>query len=139
MVNTYWSKFLKEITDTNSKIVALYVNLKPIDILTLDFRKLFKIDGNYYRLNKVIDFDPYGRSSTKVELLKIRENVPHVPHFTPITPPIINEDIIEGGQDEVRAIGAVSYWNVVEGGLNEVRAIGATSFINVISGGNNSI
>lgn len=75
LYNIYHSKFLSEITDRNSKIVTLFVDLKPLDIYRLSFRDKIFIDGHYFRLQKVIDYDPIIPRTTQVELLKLKEGV----------------------------------------------------------------
>jgi len=77
--NRYHAKFLTEITDRNSKLVTLYVRLRPLDINRLSFRDLIFIDQHYYRLQKVLDYNPIAETVTKVELLKIKG----APSFTP--------------------------------------------------------
>jgi len=78
--NRYHSKFISEITDRNSKIVILYAYLKPYDIAVLSFRDRIFIDGHYFRMQKIMDYDPTQYQTTKVELLKVKENAP----FTPV-------------------------------------------------------
>lgn len=77
LYNEYHRAFIEEITDRNSKIIVAYFYLKPIDILQLSFRDKIFIDGNYYRLNKIIDYSPVSPKTTKVELLKISSAVPY--------------------------------------------------------------
>tara|TARA_R100001443_G_scaffold23563_2_gene35716 strand:+ start:8830 stop:12096 length:3267 start_codon:yes stop_codon:yes gene_type:complete len=50
------------------KMRVCYIDLKITDITKLDFRKMVYIDGVYYRLVKVIDFQPHKNEPTKVEL-----------------------------------------------------------------------
>ena len=52
------------------RIKSIYLNLNKTDISTLDFSRLVFIDGNYYRINKIIDFKPHLKQSTKVELVE---------------------------------------------------------------------
>ena len=52
------------------RIRTTYIDLKIGDIIGLDFRKLIYIDGSYWRLNKIIDFNPNQKTSTKVELVE---------------------------------------------------------------------
>jgi hypothetical protein len=52
----------------NPRIKVAYINLEKSDIQKLDFRNLVFIDGIYYRINKIIDFKPHHKESTKVEL-----------------------------------------------------------------------
>lgn len=78
LFNTYHKVFIEEITDVNSKIVTAFFRLQPLDILKLSFRNKIYIDGQYYRLNKVIDYNPLTEDVTKCELLKIKQGVPFV-------------------------------------------------------------
>jgi len=52
----------------NPKTRICYIDLKITDIINLDFRKLVYIDGVYYRLIKVIDYQPHLNIPTQVEL-----------------------------------------------------------------------
>jgi len=78
LFNKYHKIFIDEITDVNSKIVTAFFRLQPLDILILSFRNKIYIDGQYYRLNKVIDYNPLVEGVTKCELLKIKNGVPFV-------------------------------------------------------------
>lgn len=139
LYNVYWSDLMGSITDPDSKIVTAYLNLKPTDILQLSFKKLYLIDGNYYRLNKIFDYDPLSVKVTKVEFLKVRKAVAFNGQGNTIIPIVTTYNVIEGGQNEVRDIGATSFYNLIEGGENEVRDIAATSFYNLSNGGLNTI
>lgn len=81
--NKYHSKFITEITDKDSKILIAYFYLKPLDILLLSFRDLYYIEVNgvnaYYRLQRVVDYDPTKEQTTKVEFLKIKNASVFVP------------------------------------------------------------
>ena len=63
----YYSNMVAQLKQ-NPRVKVLYINLNKLDISQLDFRKLIFIDGSYYRLNKIIDFKPHDKQSTKVEL-----------------------------------------------------------------------
>ena len=69
--NIYWSKYINEITDKNSKILECYVALRPYDYNELNFRKNYYIDGSYWRLLKIEDFDAVGEETTKCIFLKV--------------------------------------------------------------------
>lgn len=73
MYNAFWSSYVAEITDKDSKLLTCYVYLKLSDIYSLDFSRLIYIDGSLWRLNKVIDFNPMVPDSTKCEFLKVIE------------------------------------------------------------------
>jgi hypothetical protein len=74
LFNRFWSSYIAEIADKDSKILKCYVYLKPIDIATLDFSKAIFIDGIRFRLNKIEDYDYTNNELVKVELLKIIDN-----------------------------------------------------------------
>ena len=73
LFNGFWSEYVAEITDKDSKLLTGFFNLNDVDILNLDFSKLIYIDGTLWRLNKIIDYDPIEMDVTKVELLKLIE------------------------------------------------------------------
>ncbi len=54
----------------NPRVRTLSLNLKIKDIVNLDFRKLIYIDGVYWRINKIKDFNPLTNTTTKVELIE---------------------------------------------------------------------
>lgn len=73
LYNAFWSDYIAEITDKDSKLLTCSVYLKLTDIYSLDFSKLIYIDGALWRLNKVIDYNPSAPDSTKCEFLKVIE------------------------------------------------------------------
>ena len=83
--NRFHRQYYDEITDANSKIITLYAWLKPIDIFNLDFRDKIWIDGHYFRLNKIMDYDPVANKPTKIELLKIKAGVPYTRTLADLT------------------------------------------------------
>jgi hypothetical protein len=74
LFNTYWSPFIGEIADKDSKILTCHVYLTELDIAKLDFSKPVFIDGVLWRINKIIDYDASSNELTKVELLKVINN-----------------------------------------------------------------
>jgi hypothetical protein len=68
--NRYWSEYIGEIADKDSKILKCFVYLKPIDIAQLDFAKPIFIDGVLFRLNKISDYDYTNNELVQVELIK---------------------------------------------------------------------
>jgi hypothetical protein len=73
LFNAYWSEYVAEITDKDSKLLTAFVYLKAKDIYSLDFSKLIMIDGALWRLNNVQDFNPMDVDTTKAEFLKVIE------------------------------------------------------------------
>jgi len=74
LFNNYWSEYIAEIADKDSKILSCHVQLTPLDIAQLDFSKPIIIDGILFRLNKIEDFDYTNNELVKVELLKVINN-----------------------------------------------------------------
>ena len=72
LYNKYWSNFINEISDPSSKVIRCQVRLTPKDIYDLDFRRIYIIDNNYLRLQKVIDYDPVSDGLTTCEFLKLK-------------------------------------------------------------------
>ena len=69
--NVYWSSYMAEITDKDSKLLSAYFKLTNRDIYNLDFSKFIYLDGSYFRLNKIIDWNANEPDVCKVELLKV--------------------------------------------------------------------
>jgi len=75
LYNLYHRNYINEITDKDSKVMTALFYLEPTDINTLDFRDQIVIDNSYWRLNKVMNYNPFKEGLTKVELIKIKEPV----------------------------------------------------------------
>ncbi len=73
LYNGYWSDYIAEITDKDSKVMSCNVLLKETDIYSLDFAKLIYIDNTLWRLNKVDNYNPMNYDTTKCEFLKVIE------------------------------------------------------------------
>lgn len=72
LYNKYWSGFIEEISDPDSKLIKASFRLTPKDIYNLDFKKIYIINGHYLRLQKVIDYNAIDNGLTKCELLKLK-------------------------------------------------------------------
>ena len=71
--NGFWSDYLAEIIDKDSKHLTCYVKLTQEDIYNLDFAKLIWIRAALWRLNKVSDYNPTSNESTKCEFVRVIE------------------------------------------------------------------
>ena len=71
LFNTYWSSYLAEITDKDSRLLTCTMKLNFKDVYQLDFSKLIWIDGVLYRINKIEDFNASNEDVCKVQLLKL--------------------------------------------------------------------
>jgi len=79
LFNAYYSSQYDEITDKDSKVVDMYLNLNPADIQSLDFRNEVYIAGQYYRLVEVTDYDLINAGLTKCRFLKVKTGRQFVP------------------------------------------------------------
>jgi hypothetical protein len=69
--NKYWSGYMREITDKDSKLVTAWFKLDTKDILSLDFSKYIYVDGVAFRLNAIKDYDVTNPNDCVVELFKV--------------------------------------------------------------------
>lgn len=69
LFNAFYSSYLAEITDKDSRLVIAKFKLNDTDIFNLDFGKFIYLDGVLYRLSKIVDYTP-GEICT-VELLRV--------------------------------------------------------------------
>jgi len=95
LFNKYWKKFIQEISDINSKIFTGYFYLTPLDIAKLDFKNFYYFEGEYWRLNRIFDYNPNQMSVTKCEFIKLIE----YPTFTPTNTTNVGQGVLE---DEVK-------------------------------------
>lgn len=91
LYNAYYSKFINEISDKDSKIVKCYSTLTATDINKFSFRNRVFINhpvygGTYFVVNKIISYDPLDPKSTQVELLKLKNYSAFVPDTIAIDP-----------------------------------------------------
>lgn len=66
----YWSFYINELYDIDSRKVTLNVFLEPNEIPQISLNDKIHIDGHYYRINKISGANISRESSVEVELLK---------------------------------------------------------------------
>ena len=71
LFNVYWSSYIAEITDKDSKLLTCKMKLDYKDIYQIDFSKLIYLDGALWRLNKITDFNVTKGEAVSVELIKV--------------------------------------------------------------------
>ena len=74
LFNEYWSAYIAEIADKDSKLLSCYVYLTPLEFSVLDLSIPVFIDGVKWRINKLSDYDATNNELVRVELLKIINN-----------------------------------------------------------------
>ena len=66
---TYYQNMIEGLK-RSPRLRTVYIALNITDIINLDFTRLIYIDGVYWRINKIVDYQPNKNESTKVELLE---------------------------------------------------------------------
>jgi hypothetical protein len=69
LVTNFYYRFITEITNKNSKIVRAYFRITPSDWFNLRFNNLYFFEGQYWRLNKVSDYNPVEEGVYECEFL----------------------------------------------------------------------
>lgn len=71
LFNVYYSPYMAEVTDKDSRLLSGMFKLSDLDMFNLDFSKFIFIDGGLYRISKISDYSPETNDLTKVELLRV--------------------------------------------------------------------
>lgn len=69
LFNLFYSPYLAEITDKDSRLLTCKIKFNELDIFKLDFSRLIYIDGVLFRLNKISDYSEGALA--QVELLRL--------------------------------------------------------------------
>jgi hypothetical protein len=78
LYNVYWKDYIEQIADKDSKLFTGYFLINEFDIQKLDFRDTFFFENEYWRLNKIIDYDRVNNQPTKCEFIKLKTLPPFV-------------------------------------------------------------
>jgi hypothetical protein len=71
LFNAYYSDYMAEITDKDSKLLTCNILLNAADVLNLNFGKLVMIDNQLFRINKIEGYNSIDYNTSKIELLKV--------------------------------------------------------------------
>lgn len=71
--NVYWSPYMAEITNKDSKLLTASFRITPRDIYELDFSRLIYIDGSLWRLSQISDYNGTREDECMATLLKVIE------------------------------------------------------------------
>ena len=69
LYSVYWKNMIEQLKEA-PRIRKATINLKIKDILSLDMRKLIYLEGSWWRINKIMDFSPAKKETTKAELIQ---------------------------------------------------------------------
>jgi hypothetical protein len=121
LFNKFHATTFKEISDKNSKMLIGYFYLTTKDIEQLDFRDRIYVDGTYWRINRVENYNPIAPSVTKVELIALLTNVAFSPTIKPTRQgPLIPSGV---GVEVVDLTGSTWSQNRVMSNPNEIGPI----------------
>jgi hypothetical protein len=78
LYNKYYRDYIEQISDKDSKLFTGYFLINEFDIQNLDFRDTFFFENEYWRLNKIIDYDRVNNQPTKCEFIKLKTLPPYI-------------------------------------------------------------
>lgn len=82
LYNLFHKNTIEEVSSPNAKLLTCYLDLNVAEINIAD--KIY-ILGEYWRINKIIDYNANSNDTTKVELFKLKGNVNYLTAETIIT------------------------------------------------------
>lgn len=83
LVNVYWSEYLQQISDKDSRLITCNIYLTPQDINDFKFSDSIFLDGltddgGHFFIVNSIDYSPTTNASSKVELIKVKSKSANV-------------------------------------------------------------
>ncbi len=79
LFNKHWLKTMAEITDRDSRLVKVWVNVSHKDFNGWSFRNQYWFNNAFHRLNKIGNFNPTNENLTRCEFIKIKLQDEFVP------------------------------------------------------------
>ena len=107
LVNNYYFRFLTEVTSKNSKIIRAYFRITPLDYFTLRFSNAFFFENQYWRLNKIEDYNPVADGVYLCEFLLAQFVAPAT-----IVQKKIGAGTAQGNQGEINGNGVFVGQNI---------------------------
>lgn len=135
LFSVYWENYINELSDRTSRIIVASFYLNSFDIADFRFNDNIFINGQYYKVNKIVNYDPTREGLVKVELIKtLYITVPR--RFNRWSLPYaIQGDINVSVKDPVKPVGGIL------GGISG--AVGSGTVIKgnkqVVVGSNNEV
>jgi hypothetical protein len=124
LYNRFHKNYLENITNRDAKFLSKYLWVTAKDIAEFSFRNRYFIDGAYYIVNKIENYNPLNETSTKFELIKLLNTNVFVPSNT--STGLLNAGSEVGFEKNNTSISLGS--GVINLGTNTV-AIGSNIFI----------
>jgi hypothetical protein len=110
--NVYWSQYMAEITNKDSKLLTAKFYLTPKDIYDLRFSQFRVVDGVLYRLNKITNYNASQPDTCEVELLRVN----NTNYKYPVGSTTENDYALEW------APGQALLWHPIDGSHDEATA-----------------
>ena len=66
----FWRQYINEKFNIDARLIKVKIRLSPTDIMALDFSIKYRIQDQFYRLNKV-DYNTYKNKLSSVELIRV--------------------------------------------------------------------
>lgn len=82
LYNRFHKYYLETLTGRDSKMMTKYIWLNAKDINQFNFRNRIFIDGAYWIVNKILNYDPLKEQSTLCELVKLLNSNVFTPSST---------------------------------------------------------
>lgn len=73
LFSRFWSKYINDIYDPNTKVMTAYFKLDAEDMSQFSFKDFVFIDGQIWHVNEVTDWDPCSTDTTKVTLVQVQD------------------------------------------------------------------
>ena len=71
LYNIFYEPYIQDLISEENKILSAKIYLKPCDIKSLKFDERILIDNNYYRINKISNYNLLEPSICDIELVKL--------------------------------------------------------------------
>jgi len=101
LFTSYWKGMIEQ-NKLNPRIRTIFLNLKLIDILGIDLSKLVYLDESWWRINKIVDYNPAKNETTKVELIQWFD----VGGFNPLTTNAPSRNALGMNQNNILEVGS---------------------------------
>ena len=81
----YWSRYVNDLYDVNTRLCEAYVLLPKTQGDRL-LRQFFWFDNSIWRINKILDWNVCADDTTKVEFVKVQDILDYTGYMDPVTP-----------------------------------------------------
>lgn len=95
LFNRFHKNTFRTINNRNSRLLKAYFHLTPKDIATFDFRDIIFLDGSYWRVNEINNYDP-ANSDSLTEVILYKEINRIVFDLDTLNVPESNDGCVEG-------------------------------------------